>query len=154
MSEPTAGTGGIRLAIDTGGTFTDVVVERDNGLLTLHKAPTTPRDPIEGILEAIRRAAAGDELSMGELLARTTTIIHGTTRATNAILTGTAARTAFLTTAGHPDVLVFRMGGRELPFEHAREYPDPYVPRSLTFQIPERMDYRGEVVRPLDVAAV
>ena len=119
----------MRLAIDTGGTFTDVVVRHADGLLTLHKAPTTPHDPIEGILEAIRRAAAADGLSAVELLSRCDTVIHGTTRATNAILTHTAAKTAFLTTAGHPDVLVFRMGGRELPFEHAREYPDPYVPR-------------------------
>jgi N-methylhydantoinase A len=154
MSGPMPTSAGIRLAIDTGGTFTDVVVQRDDGLLTLHKAPTTPHDPIEGILEAIRRAASADGLSMGDLLRRTTTVIHGTTRATNAILTDTAARTAFLSTAGHPDVLVFRMGGRELPFEHAREYPDPYVPRSLTFEIPERMDYRGEVVRALDISAV
>ena len=51
----------------------------------------------------------------------------------------TAAKTAFLTTAGHPDVLVFREGGRELPFDHAREYPDPYVPRALTFEIAERI---------------
>jgi N-methylhydantoinase A len=144
----------MKLAIDTGGTFTDVVVRHADGLLTLHKAPTTPSDPIEGILEAIRRAAADGGLSAGELLSRCDTVIHGTTRATNAILTGTAARTAFLTTAGHPDVLVFRMGGRELPFEHAREYPDPYVPRSLTFEIDERMDYLGEVVRPLDAASL
>ena len=144
----------MKLAIDTGGTFTDVVVRHADGLLTLHKAPTTPRDPIEGILEAIRRAAADGGLSAGELLSRCDTVIHGTTRATNAILTGTAAKTAFLTTAGHPDVLVFRMGGRELPFEHAREYPDPYVPRSLTFEIDERMDYLGEVVRPLDAASL
>ncbi len=144
----------MKLAIDTGGTFTDVVVRHADGLLTLHKAPTTPRDPIEGILEAIRRAAAAEGLSAVDLLSRCDTVIHGTTRATNAILTHTAARTAFLTTAGHPDVLVFRMGGRELPFEHAREYPDPYVPRALTFEIDERIDYRGEVVRPLDTASL
>ena len=144
----------MRLAIDTGGTFTDVVVQHPDGLLTLHKAPTTPHDPIEGILEAVRRAAEADGMSTAELLGRCDTAIHGTTRATNAILTNTAAKTAFLTTAGHPDVLVFRMGGRELPFEHAREYPDPYVPRSLTFEIDERMDYRGEVVRPLDTASL
>ncbi len=153
MTESTT-TKDMRLAIDTGGTFTDVVVQHPGGLLTLHKAPTTPHDPIEGILEAVRRAAEADGMSTAELLGRCDTAIHGTTRATNAILTNTAAKTAFLTTAGHPDVLVFRMGGRELPFEHAREYPDPYVPRSLTFEIDERVDYRGEVVRPLDTASL
>ena len=78
------------------------------------------------------------------------TIVHATTVATNAILTGATARTAFITTEGHPDVLLFRMGGREDPFRHDREFPPPYIPRALTFEVAERMDYRGEVVRPLD----
>jgi N-methylhydantoinase A len=140
----------MRLAIDTGGTFTDVVLQDSRGLLTLHKALTTPDDPIEGILSAIGRAAVDAGSTMEDMLRECETVVHGTTRATNAILTGTAARTAFLTTAGHPDILVFRMGGRERPFEHAREYPDPYVPRSLTFEVHERIDYLGDVVRPLD----
>jgi N-methylhydantoinase A len=141
----------MRLAIDTGGTFTDVVLQDAQGLLTLHKALTTPDDPIEGILFAIDRAAVAVGLTTETMLRECETVVHGTTRATNAILTGTAARTAFLTTAGHPDILVFRMGGRERPFEHAREYPDPYVPRALTFEIHERIDYLGDIVRPLDI---
>ena len=144
----------MRLSIDTGGTFTDVILERRDGLLTLHKAPTTPVDPIEGILEAIGRAGADAGLSTVALLEQCSTIIHGTTRATNAILTGAVARTAFVTTVGHPDILRFRMGGRERPFDHDRDFPDPFVPRSRTFELDERIDYAGAVVRPLDAAAV
>jgi N-methylhydantoinase A len=144
----------MRLSIDTGGTFTDAILELANGSLTLHKAPTTPADPIEGILEAIGRAAAGARMSTPELLDQCAMIIHGTTRATNAIITGTVARTAFITTAGHPDILRFRMGGRERPFDHARDFPDPYVQRSLTFELDERIDYAGTVVRPLEPATV
>jgi N-methylhydantoinase A/oxoprolinase/acetone carboxylase beta subunit len=71
-----------------------------------------------------------------KLLARSETFIHGTTRAINAILTGTTARTAFLTTAGHPDILVLREGGRLDPFDFTVPFPEPYVPRALTFEVP------------------
>jgi N-methylhydantoinase A len=66
---------------------------------------------------------------------------------------GATAKTAFLTTAGHPDILVLREGGRTDIFDLRRPYPEPYVPRSLTFEIPERIGPAGEVVRPLDEAA-
>jgi N-methylhydantoinase A len=144
----------VRLAIDMGGTFTDVVLEHEDRRVSLYKAPTTPANPADGILAGIELAATDAGLTTAELLNRTKVLIHGTTRATNAILTGTQAKTAFLTTKGHPDILVFRMGGLENPFDHSREYPDPYVPRSLTFEIAERLDYQGKVVRPLEKASV
>jgi N-methylhydantoinase A len=144
----------MRLSIDMGGTFTDVVLEGDDRRVSLAKVLTTPDDPVVGIVAGIRLAAEQRGLGVRELLHRTSVIVHGTTRATNAILTGTTARTAFLTTKGHPDILLFRMGGRLDPFDHSREYPDPYVPRSLTFEVDERLDYRGRVVRPLDEGSV
>lgn len=143
----------MRLSIDTGGTFTDVILESDRGV-SIHKASTTPHDPAVGILTGIGSAAASLGLSTADLLAETTVIVHGTTRATNAVITGTTAKTAFLTTSGHPDILVFRYGGRSRLFEYAREYPGPYVPRSLTFEVDERIDWRGKVVRPLDLEGV
>jgi N-methylhydantoinase A len=147
-------TPGLRLAIDLGGTFTDLVLENEDGL-TIHKAPTTPHDPIEGILTGTGGLARMVGMSSAtELLASVNTIVHGTTRATNAILTGGTAKTAFITTKGHPDVLLFRLGGREDPFRHDREFPAPYVPRSLTFEVDERVDYRGRVIRPLDMRSV
>ena len=80
-------------------------------------------------------------------------LIHGTTHAINAIITGNTAKTAFLTTWGHPDILVLREAGRIEPFNFHIPYPAPYVPRALTFEIPERIGSAGEVMLPLDEAA-
>jgi N-methylhydantoinase A len=142
----------MRLACDTGGTFTDLVVEAD-GQLRMYKASTTADDPVEGVLDVLTLAAEDAGSSCAAFLAQAETFIHGTTRAINAILTGKTARTAFLTTEGHPDVLVIREGGRIEPFNFTVPYPEPYVPRALTFEIPERIDAAGKVVKPLDEAA-
>ena len=140
----------MRFAVDTGGTFTDLVVESDDGGLRMYKAPTTPADPIAGVLETLAHAADDLGESREALLGRGEMLIHGTTHAINAIVTGNTARTAFLTTQGHPDVLVFREGGRIEPFNFTVPYPEPYVPRSLTYEVPERVAYDGSVTEPLD----
>ena len=70
------------------------------------------------------------------------------------MLTGNTARTAFLTTEGHPDILLFREGGRTEIFDLSVPYPEPYVPRALTFEVPERVGPDGAVLRPLDEAAL
>jgi N-methylhydantoinase A len=144
----------MRFAVDTGGTFTDLVVDDGSGKLSLHKSPTTPDDPIRGVLDVLELAASERRMSRGDLLARGELLIHGTTRAINAILTGGTAKTAFLTTAGHPDVLLYREGGRPEPFNFTRAYPEPYVTRALTFQVPERVGADGSVIKPVDEAAV
>jgi N-methylhydantoinase A len=144
----------VRLAVDTGGTFTDLVVEESDGRRRLYKSPTTPADPIAGLLDVLQIAAADSACSRAELLAKTEILIYATTRAINAVLTGTAARTALLTTQGHPEILAFREGGRSEPFNHRRVYPPPYVPRRLTWEVPERIDYRGRVLTELDETAV
>lgn len=143
----------MRMACDTGGTFTDLVVEDADGV-RLFKTSTTPRDPVAGVLNAIALAAEDYGIDRRSFLVRGTMFIHGTTRAINAILTGQTARTAFLTTEGHPDVLVIREGGRIEPFNFTVPYPEPYVPRALTFEVPERIDATGAVVKPLDEARV
>jgi N-methylhydantoinase A len=142
----------VRFAVDTGGTFTDLVIEDDDGRFSIYKSATTPSDPVQGILDVFAVAAAKRDVSTRDLLAAGSHLIHGTTRGLNAVLTGTTARTAFLTTAGHPDILVFREGGRSNIFDLSRPYPEPYVPRSLTFEIPERVGPNGEIVRHLDEA--
>ena len=81
-------------------------------------------------------------------------LIHGTTHAINAIITGNTAKTAFLTTQGNPDILVLREGGRSEPFNQSVPFPQPYVPRSLTFEIPGRINYQGQILEPLDDVAV
>ena len=144
----------MRFACDTGGTFTDLIVEDDDGALTMYKASTTPSDPVKGVLDALTLAAADRDLPLDDLLARGDMLIHGTTHAINAIITGNTARTALLTTAGHPDVLTLREGGRIEPFNFVAPYPEPYIPRSLTFEVPERISSAGAPHTPLDEAAV
>jgi N-methylhydantoinase A len=144
----------MRFAVDTGGTFTDLVIE-DSERLRLFKAPTTPGNPVDGVLDVLTVAAEALGRSRRDLLGEGDLFVHGTTTATNSVITGRTARTAFLTTEGHPDVLVLREGGRiGLPlFNYSIPYPQPYVPRSLTFEVPERIAADGEIVRPLDEAA-
>lgn len=144
----------MRFAVDTGGTFTDLLVEQDDGALNMFKAATTPDDPIRGVIDSLQVAADHFGSPLDELLARGSLFIHGTTRAINAIITGATARTAFLTTQGHPDILVLREGGRSDVFNFTVPYPDPYVPRSLTFEVPERMTADGSVLTALDEAEV
>jgi N-methylhydantoinase A len=144
----------MRLATDTGGTFTDLVVEHDDGSITLYKSSTTPSDPVQGVLDALALAAADHGLTPVDFLARSDTFIHGTTYAINAIITGSTAKTALLATEGHRDILTLREGGRSEPFNNSEAYPKPYVPRALTFEVPERIMYDGSVRRALDETAV
>jgi N-methylhydantoinase A len=142
-----------RVTVDTGGTFTDVVVSDENGAFTIAKALTTPERIFSGMRAAIADAAAELDLSIGELLANTTLVIYGTTRATNAIVTKTTAKTAFLTTAGFPDVLLLKEGGKFRPHDFSSDYPDPYIARRHTYEIEERINSEGEVSRPLNTVA-
>jgi N-methylhydantoinase A len=145
----------MRLGVDIGGTFTDLVLENGGGF-HFYKTPTVPGDLVSGVIAGLHTAAEDQDRSLSELLAAIDLLVHGTTVATNAMLTGKTAKTAFLTTEGHPDILVLREAGRMgLPlFDHEIAYPEPYVPRALTFEVPERLDADGTVVRPLDETAV
>ena len=144
----------MRFACDTGGTFTDLIIEDDNGSLSMYKTPTTPEDPVLGVLQSLTLASQDRGVSLSKLLSSGEMFIHGTTHATNAIVTQNTAKTALLTTAGHPDILVLREGGRIEPFNFLVPYPAPYVPRSLTYEIPERIDSLGTIVTPLEDGAV
>lgn len=138
-----------RLAADIGGTFTDVVLERD-GRRHSAKVLTTPRAPEQGMLEGIGRVLAATEISAGEV----GVLIHGTTLATNALIERKGAKTAFLTTRGFRDVLEM---GYEKRYEHYDldlELPAPLVPRELRIPITERITAKGEVRVPLAEAEV
>jgi N-methylhydantoinase A len=141
----------MRLSVDIGGTFTDLVVEDSSGSLFLNKCPTTPDDPIRGIFDVLEITARDMGISCAKLVRNGEYLIHATTWGINAVLTNTTARTAFLTTEGHPDVLLLREGGRE-QFNYIQPYPDPFIPRALTFEITERIGSQGEVVKSLDEA--
>ncbi len=142
-----------RIGVDTGGTFTDVVVSDGSGRFTLGKALTNPDRAFEGLRGALETAATELGLSVRELLESTEIVVYGTTRATNAIVTGRVAKTALLVTEGFRDVLVIKEGGKSDPHDFSRPYPGPYVPRRHTFEIAERIDAEGGVVRALDGAS-
>jgi N-methylhydantoinase A len=145
---------GYRISVDTGGTFTDIVCGAPDGTVTVSKAPTTPARIFEGVNEALTYAAEEIGISYRDLLAQTDVLTYGTTRATNAVITGNTARTGFLTTRGFRDVLVFREGGKLEPFNLRQEYPDPYVPRRLTYELDERTMADGSIAEPLHEAQV
>ena len=138
-----------RLAVDIGGTFTDLALEW-NGKRTSVKVLTTPRAPEEGVLGGIQEIMRLASLRAEDL----GLIIHGTTLATNAIIERKGARTALVVTEGFRDSI-------EMAFEHRFEQydifmrkPPPLVARDLRFTVPERLDGRGNVLIPLDEAAV
>ena len=82
--------------MDTGGTFTDLVVAEPDGSLGLHKTATVPSDPVQGVLDALGVAAAATGQPLSVYLARGDSLVHGTTHAVNAIITGATARTGSL----------------------------------------------------------
>ncbi|MBS1842790.1 MAG: hydantoinase/oxoprolinase family protein [Actinobacteria bacterium] len=143
----------LHVTTDVGGTFTDVVVADGAGQMTIGKSPTRVNAG-EGVLAALGNAADQLGQTVEDLLGRTQLFTYSTTRSTNAILERTTAKTALLTTEGFPDILVLREGGREDAFDSATPYPEPFIPRELTREIPERINSEGEVVRAMDEDAL
>jgi N-methylhydantoinase A len=138
---------GLRLGIDTGGTFTDLaLVDDTTGAGWLCKLPSTPGDPSLAIAEGIRQILedAGRHPRALEVLA------HGTTVATNAVLEGRLAKTAMITTRGFADVLDIARQRRPDLYDLDREKPAPPVQRTLRFEIGERMQYDGSILVGVD----
>jgi len=143
-----------RIGIDVGGTFTDFVLVRPNGALVLSKSPTTPRDQSIGVMRGIEGLAQGERLTTGALLARTSVIVHGTTTADNTMIEMSGAVTGLLTTQGHRDEIELRRGYKEDIWDPALPPPPPIAQRRRRIGVPERLDFSGKVVVPLDEAAV
>ncbi len=157
-----AGRDGLIVGIDTGGTFTDIVVLHPDGQITINKAATTPKDFAQGVIDAIAVAAQSLAMTPRQFLERTIMFKHGTTVATNALITRRGAKVGLITTRGFEDTIyVMRAVGRvdgldEMEIKHVTKVtkPAPLVPRRSIKGIYERIDYRGEVVVPLDQAGV
>lgn len=143
-----------RISVDTGGTFTDVVVTDESGQFTVGKALTDKQRAFNSIKSGLAVAAEDLGLSVDALLSDTAVFLYGTTRATNGIVERKIARTAFLTTAGFPDILLLKEGGKSEPHNLAMAYPEPYIPRRLTFEVPERINAEGGIETALDETAV
>ncbi|WP_248518336.1 hydantoinase/oxoprolinase family protein [Salinarchaeum laminariae] len=153
MSNPRTGAGreesrACRVGADVGGTFTDVVTVAD-GELTVTKAPSDSESPATGVLGALELAAT-DAFAFEDV----GHLVHGTTVATNAVLEETWADAGLVTTEGFRDVLEIGRQDRPDLYDLTAAKPDPIVPRDRRFEVPERLDERGEVRTPLEEAAV
>lgn len=127
------------VGIDVGGTFTDIAVLRD-GVLSVHKLPSTPADPSVGITTGVRDTGVDVD---------GTDFIHGSTVATNALLEGKGGRTALVTTMGFEDVLEIGRQNRADLYDLSMERPEPLAPWQLRFGLPERIDYTGAILDDL-----
>jgi N-methylhydantoinase A len=141
----------ISIGVDTGGTFTDLVlVDRESGRRVIHKLPTTPGDPARGILDGV--VALLDKASVKA--EAVTLFVHGTTLATNAVLQHRCARAGMLATPGFRDVLEIGRQRRPSFYNLSVPKPPPPVARDCIVEIGGRLDERGNVVAPLDENAV
>ena len=138
-----------RLAVDIGGTFTDVVLETANGLKT-KKVLTTPRAPEQGVMEGTMALLAEAGVGLGAV----DVLVHGTTLATNAIIERKGAKTALIATEGFRDVLDIAYESRYDQYDIFIEKPVSLVPRALRFTVPERVDVEGRVLLALDEKAL
>jgi N-methylhydantoinase A len=140
-SEGDSLTGSWVVAVDVGGTFTDAVAVGDDGETFVSKVPSTPEDPSIGLAEAVR-----DLEQRGVPLGRLRSVFHGTTVATNAVITGGLARVALACTDGFRDLLTYRTGTRPKLYDLEQPRPNELVRRSDRIGTRERLSSRGDVV--------
>jgi len=138
-----------RLAVDIGGTFTDVVLETGAASHSI-KVLTTPDAPERAVLEGVRSILAEAKCRPQDV----TLVVHGTTLATNALIERKGARTALITTEGFRDSVEMAWEHRFEQYDIQMERPQPLVPRDLRFGVPERVASDGAVLLALDEAAV
>ena len=143
-----------RLCVDIGGTFTDcLVLDEATGRFSLVKSPTTPNDPSDGFMDGVAKAAKEFGETIEEFLGSISVLIHGTTLATNVLLTGKGAKTGMLTTQNFRDFLEIRRAIKPLHISLFNVFipPNrPLIPRSLRLGVPERTLYTGKILEPLD----
>lgn len=149
------------VASDIGGTFTDTVLIDAEGGIGRYKSPTVPGNPAEGVLNTLVDAAAERDVELSDLLARVEVFAHGTTIATNALLQGRGKKVGLIQTRGFGDTLSIMRGFKSIGLseEAVKRFrtlvkQPPVVPKRLTAEVSERLDYQGRVVRPLDTEDV
>ena len=139
-----------RIGVDIGGTFTDCVVIGDKGSINTFKELSTPEDQSIGLYNVISKAAAWFGMELAEFLGGADLFVHGTTVATNTLLTGTGAKTGLILTKGFRDTLEMRRAHKENIWDLFLYTPPPLVPRYLRCGVTERLDYTGREVLPLN----
>ncbi len=136
-----------RLGCDIGGTFTDFVLLNDQtGEIRIYKCLTTPKDPSDAVEHGIREM----EKNTPGFVEKMDEVIHGTTLVINSIIERKGAKTGLMTTKGFRDVLEIGRGIRYAPYDIFAEFPKPLIPRSLRFEVEERIRSDGSILKPLD----
>lgn len=146
--------------IDIGGTFTDVTLIDDTGEMRIAKAPTTPDDFSRGVIDALAEVSGSLGMPLQSMLARAEAVKHGTTVGTNALINRDGAKVGFITTRGFEDTtLIMRAIGRvagldedELRHQSLITKPEPIVSRKWIRGVTERIDFKGEIIIPLNEA--
>ena len=135
------------VAVDIGGTFTDLVAyDHDTHDVVYTKSPTTYENFVAGILDCFGKANVAPE--------RSTFLNHGTTLVINSLIQRQGAKAALVTSKGFRDILEIARGNRPDPFDLHYQRDEPLIPRELRFEVAERIGAKGEVIEPLDVAAL
>lgn len=140
----------LRIGVDIGGTFTDCVVIDESGVIHTFKELSTPKDQSIGLYNVIKKAAEFFDLSLREFLGCADMFAHGTTVATNTLLTRTGAKTSLILTKGFRDTLDMRRAHKNNIWDLHLEFAPTLVDRYLRLGITERIDYKGDIVEPLD----
>jgi N-methylhydantoinase A len=139
-----------KLGVDIGGTFTDFFLVSNDGEAVMHKTLSTPEDSSIGFITGIKELAEKLSIDEDKFIQSIETIVHGTTVATNTLLTLQGAKTALITTKGMRDALEMRRGIREEQYNNHYQNVTPLVPRYLRLTIDERIDADGNVGTPVN----
>ena len=147
-------TNGYRVGVDVGGTFTDLICVTPSGELVLDKTPTTPDDQSEGVMNGLVQLAGTLDMPLADLCAALDALVHGTTTADNTMIEMNGAATGLLVTEGHRDEIEMRRVHKEEIWDPSYPAPAPIARRRARIAIPERVDFEGNVILPLDEDAV
>ncbi|HEV3451737.1 MAG TPA: hydantoinase/oxoprolinase family protein [Acidimicrobiia bacterium] len=145
---------GYRLGVDVGGTFTDLLCVTPQGEVVFDKTPTTPDDQSTGVMNGLRQLAERFGMTLSQLCGELDILVHGTTTADNTMIEMNGAPTGLLVTEGHRDEIEMRRVHKEEIWDPSYPAPPPIARRRARIPIPERLNFRGEVIRPLDEEAV
>lgn len=142
------------ISVDVGGTFADFVVLNEQGFALSTKVSADLENPLEPIIQGLTELARRLDLPLKEFLGQTDRFVHGTTVGINALLQGQGAKTALITTEGFRDSLELRRSRLAEQWDFRVSLPPVLVPRHLRLGLRERMDYRGEPIKPVDHAQI
>ena len=136
-----------RVGVDIGGTFTDIIIMSDNGTIYTKKTLSTPDDYSLGIITGIQEVIKEHNLNASDI----EEIVHGSTIVTNACIELTGAKVGLITTKGFGDIIEIGRGRMPIMYDLSWSKPIPLVPKYLRLEVDERINAKGEIIRPLDI---